>query len=154
MRVNPSSGNLHPTECYILCGTVSNLCTAPMVCHYTSKEHRLEVRAEISQDVREKLTEGLPERTVFVGLSSIHWRESWKYGERVYRYCQLDVGHALAALALSAAALGWEARLLDDLGSDLLGDYSEFQNRMDQMRKSRTVCWRFVPMEVQRVVSL
>jgi len=22
------------------------------------------------------------------GLSSIHWREAWKYGERAYRYCR------------------------------------------------------------------
>ena len=121
LRINPSSGNLHPTECYLLCGIVPELCTTAMVCHYSSKVHGLEVRAEIPEEIWEKLTEGLPEGTVLLGLSSIHWRESWKYGERAYRYCQLDVGHALAAVALSAAALGWEARLLDNLGSDLLG---------------------------------
>jgi nitroreductase len=42
-----------------------------------------------------------------VGLSSIHWREAWKYGERAFRYCQHDVGHALATMRISAAALGW-----------------------------------------------
>ncbi len=120
LRVNPSSGNLHPTECYLLCGSITGLCTTPMVCHYAPKEHGLEIRAEIPEVLWEKLSEGLPKETVLLGLTSIHWRESWKYGERAYRYCQLDVGHALAALALSAAALGWEARLLDDLGSDLL----------------------------------
>jgi nitroreductase len=51
-----------------------------------------------------------------IGLTSIHWRESWKYGERAYRYCQHDAGHAIAAVAFSAAALGWEVRLL--LGAD------------------------------------
>ncbi len=121
LRINPSSGNLHPTECYFLCGTIPALCATPMVCHYSSKEHELEVRAEIPPAGWEKLIAGLPEGAVLVGLSSIHWRESWKYGERAYRYCQLDVGHALAAIALSAAALGWEARLIDDIGSDQLG---------------------------------
>lgn len=121
LRVNPSSGNLHPTECYLLCGSIPDLCTTPMVCHYASKEHGLEVRAEIPEVLWEKLSEGLPKETVLLGLTSIHWRESWKYGERAYRYCQLDVGHALAALAFSAAALGWEARLIDESGSDLLG---------------------------------
>ena len=43
-----------------------------------------------------------------------------KYGERAYRYCQHDVGHALAAVSLAAAALGWQATLLDDLGTDAL----------------------------------
>jgi nitroreductase len=36
------------------------------------------------------------------------WREAWKYGERAFRYCQLDVGHAIGTLAYAAALLGWE----------------------------------------------
>jgi nitroreductase len=46
-------------------------------------------------------------------LTSIHWRESWKYGERAFRYCHHDVGHAIAAVALSASALGWQTCLLE-----------------------------------------
>jgi len=121
LRVNPSSGNLHPTECYLLCGAIPELCAAPMVCHYAPKEHGLEVRAEISRGVWEKLSAGLPQGTILLGLSSIHWRESWKYGERAYRYCQLDTGHALAAITLSAASLGWETKLIEDIGSERLG---------------------------------
>lgn len=121
LRVNPSSGNLHPTECYLLCGAVPDLCTQPLVSHYTAKTHGLEIRAELPGKIWEELTAGLPEATVLLGFSSIHWRESWKYGERAYRYCQLDVGHALAAVALAAAALGWEAQLLECIGSDQLG---------------------------------
>ena len=34
-----------------------------------------------------------------VALTSIHWREAWKYGERAFRYCQHDLGHAIAAVA-------------------------------------------------------
>jgi nitroreductase len=49
-------------------------------------------------------------------LSSVLWRESWKYGERAFRYCQLDVGHAIAAAAQAAAALGWRAHLLCEPG--------------------------------------
>ena len=60
--------------------------------------------------------DGLPEETIFVGLTSILWREAWKYGDRAFRYCQHDVGHALGALGIAAAGLGWQARLLDDLG--------------------------------------
>src|SRR5207302_906652 len=53
-----------------------------------------------------------------VGLSSIHWREAWKYGERAYRYCQHDAGHAVAAVRYAAGCLGWSALLLDGLGDD------------------------------------
>ena len=42
---------------------------------------------------------------VFI-LTSIVWREAWKYGERAYRYCLHDIGHAWQALALSARAIG------------------------------------------------
>jgi nitroreductase len=57
---------------------------------------------------------------VLVGLSSIHWREAWKYGERAFRYCQHDVGHAIATFAVAAAALGWRARLLESIGTETL----------------------------------
>jgi nitroreductase len=45
---------------------------------------------------------------VFV-LTSIVWRESWKYGERAYRHCLHDIGHAWQALALSARAIGCDS---------------------------------------------
>jgi nitroreductase len=66
------------------------------------------------------LTTELPANTLLVGLTSIHWREAWKYGERAFRYCQHDVGHAIAALSIAAAGLGWQASLLDDLGTEQL----------------------------------
>jgi nitroreductase len=51
-----------------------------------------------------------------VALTGIHWREAWKYGLRAYRYCQHDCGHAIAAVAYAAAALGWRTRLLSGWG--------------------------------------
>ena len=42
-------------------------------------------------------------------LASIVWREAWKYGERAYRYCLHDIGHAWQALALSARAIGCDS---------------------------------------------
>src|SRR5918995_3981708 len=34
LRVNPSSGNLHPTEAYVVCGVVHGLAETPAVYHY------------------------------------------------------------------------------------------------------------------------
>jgi len=120
LRVNPSSGNLHPTEGYLICGPVAGLTGTPMVAHYAPREHALEVRAEFRLENWQALTSALPQGTILVGLSSIHWREAWKYGERAFRYCQLDVGHAIAAISLAAAGLGWQARLLEDLATGQL----------------------------------
>jgi SagB-type dehydrogenase family enzyme len=120
LRVNPSSGNLHPTEGYLICGPVEGLTDLPMVCHYAPKEHGLERRAVFPMETWKLLTADLPAGSLLIGLSSIHWREAWKYGERAFRYCQHDVGHAIGAISIAAAGLGWEALLLDDLGTESL----------------------------------
>ncbi|HLD68310.1 MAG TPA: SagB/ThcOx family dehydrogenase [Pseudomonas sp.] len=114
LRVNPSSGNLHPTEAYLLlpAGTVE---ASALLAHYTADEHALEVRAELPAPLAEQLKAALPAGGFLLGLASIPWREAWKYGERAYRYCQHDLGHALACIAIAASALGWQARLLRGL---------------------------------------
>ena len=82
-----------------------------------------------------------PEDSFLVGLSSIHWREAWKYGERAFRYCQHDVGHALGTLRFAAAALGWKLFLLDrvDAMSQLLGLNRNGRLHRRGARTSRTL---------------
>lgn len=110
LRCNPSSGNLHPTEGYAVVPDLPGL--AAGVYHYVSRDHCLERRCAFDP------APFLPPGTFLIGLSSIHWREAWKYGERAFRYCQHDVGHALATVRYAAAALGWSAVLLDHLGDE------------------------------------
>jgi SagB-type dehydrogenase family enzyme len=117
LRVNPSSGNLHPTEAYVISGPISNLTEKAMIAHYDPYYHGLETRLELSLGEWNQMAGGLPEGSFVVGLTSIHWRESWKYGERAYRYCQHDIGHALACLRTAAMMLGWEVRRLDHFSS-------------------------------------
>jgi len=134
LRINPSSGNLHSEEAYIITGAVPGL--AEGVYHYHSRAHALERRLHYDsqqyiQDHPEVAEAGvskniMPSQGYFwVGLSSIHWREEWKYGERAYRYCQLDIGHALLCLRFAAEAMGWRARLApgasDGMISRILG---------------------------------
>jgi SagB-type dehydrogenase family enzyme len=118
LRVNPSAGNLHPSEGYLVCGAVDGLCEQPMVAHYAPKEHLLERRMTIPPALWQRLMAGLPDGSLLVGLTSIHWRSSWKYGERSYRYVHLDLGHALAAVCIAAAGQGWETRLMDQVSTD------------------------------------
>jgi SagB-type dehydrogenase family enzyme len=118
LRVNPSSGNLHPTEAYLVAPAIHGLHGTPFVAHYAPREHAMELRAELPPADWAALAEGLPADSVLIGLSSVHWREAWKYGERAYRYCQHDVGHAMAAVAFAAAALGYETTPLDGLGTE------------------------------------
>jgi SagB-type dehydrogenase family enzyme len=115
LRCNPSSGNLHPTEAYLISPSDSFIKSG--VYHYVSHDHSLEQRCRFSDN--------FPGSGILIGLSSIHWREAWKYGERAYRYCQHDLGHALGALRYAAATLGWSVEVLaewsDDDNAKLLG---------------------------------
>lgn len=112
LRCNPSSGNLHPTEAYLVTQNVAGL--ADGVQHYRADTHGLELRCAFAD---------VPAQTqplLLLGLSSVHWREAWKYGERAFRYCQHDVGHALAAVSFAAAVLGWRVQLVTTVGDAAL----------------------------------
>ncbi|MFA7350519.1 MAG: SagB family peptide dehydrogenase [Methylotenera sp.] len=98
VRANPSSGNLHPIEAYVVVQGLQYLPDG--VYHYCPDSHKLERRADIAC-----AADSTP--ILQIGLSSIMWREAWKYGERAFRYCQLDTGHAVGALSYAAQALGW-----------------------------------------------
>jgi len=116
LRANPSSGNLHPTEAYVLVPQSPGLPAG--LHHYVSRDHVLERRLTPSAASAAALERRLPEGAFLAGLASIHWREAWKYGERAFRYCQHDAGHALASVRYAAATLGWSARLLDGPGDE------------------------------------
>jgi SagB-type dehydrogenase family enzyme len=118
LRANPSSGNLHPTEGYLLVPELPGLPAG--LHHYLGETHALEERCRVLGAAAERLRQWLPADGFLVGLSSIHWREAWKYGERAFRYCQHDVGHAIGSLGYAAAVLGWSARLVVDLPDTLL----------------------------------
>lgn len=122
LRCNPSSGNLHPTEAYLLLDALPGLGDAPALYHYAPREHGLERRADCSVPLFTALLSEFPAQAFLVGLSSIHWREAWKYGERGFRYCQHDAGHAIGALRIAAATLGWSAWLLNDLADETIED--------------------------------
>lgn len=111
LRVNPSSGNLHPTEAYVICGALQGLASQPAVYHYAADHHALELRSVFAEGMWHTAVGGQRD-ILLVALTSIHWRESWKYGERAFRYCQHDLGHAIAAVSVAAALVGWRAVLL------------------------------------------
>ncbi|CDF82198.1 hypothetical protein PKB_0830 [Pseudomonas knackmussii B13] len=113
LRVNPSSGNLHPTEAYLLLPAEA-VDKSAVLAHYSADEHVLEVRAELPAALT------LPDGGALLALSSIPWREAWKYGERAYRYCNHDLGHALACLSIAASIQGWEVRLLHGVAESRL----------------------------------
>jgi SagB-type dehydrogenase family enzyme len=107
LRVNPSSGNLHPTETYVAVRAFTGMDDG--LYHYRADRHALELRGRGDWTQHFASALEIPwasESPLIVGLTSIFWREAWKYGERAYRYCCNDLGHALMSILLAARALG------------------------------------------------
>jgi len=112
VRCNASSGNLHPTESYLILPPVLETQEEKScVYHYAPKNHELELLASFSTS----FWNTLPKDSFIIGLSSVVWREVWKYGERAFRYSQLDAGHAWQSFVISAKMLGWNITRLDSV---------------------------------------
>ena len=131
LRSNPSSGNLHPTEGYLILPTLDRLELPAGLYHYAPKEHGLERRAEFSVEQAAGLFRLFPPSSFLFGLTSVHWRESWKYGERAFRYCNHDVGHAIGSARIAAATLGWNLILLDGTDQRAVGALLGVDRRED-----------------------
>lgn len=110
LRMNPSSGNLHPTESYWILPATDK--SSAGLYHYNPFLHALEQRKELPDDAQS--IPSFPDGGVLLALSSIYWREAWKYGERAFRYCNHDVGHALGALSFAANLFGWKVTIVDN----------------------------------------
>ncbi len=109
LRVNPSSGNLHPTEFHFQTRGLPEW--EDGLYHYRPSSHEAERRA------RGGVLGALSDAPLAVVLASIFWREAWKYRARAYRYVNHDLGHAMLALQYAAGTLGWPSRvrgLFDD----------------------------------------
>ena len=112
LRINPSSGNLHPTEAYLI---LDNSTEWPAgLYHFQAEQFLLEKRALLDGQIT-GFNNGF-----LLGLTSVTWREAWKYGERGFRYSQLDVGHAISAISHAAAALGWQTWWLKNISHECL----------------------------------
>jgi hypothetical protein len=74
LRINPSSGNLHPTEAYAVLPDVAGLPGGAGVYHYAPLEHALEQRSRGTQAGTSSPVE------FYVGLTSITWRERGNMG--------------------------------------------------------------------------
>jgi len=147
LRMNPSSGNLHPTEAHLILPPIIGKTRLGQiekdetfaafdssaqggVYHYQAYRHALEQRAALPADYVRRLRMHFQTPGFLIVLTSIAWREAWKYGERALRYCQHDIGHALGAISFAANLLGWRATRLNAVSTGNLRQILGFQNRV------------------------
>ncbi len=110
-RAAPSAGALFPAEIYLCCGDTEGL-DAGLYYFNPIFGKVLQVAAGDFRGVIAGALAGGGEYAAYVVVTAIPWRSSWKYGERAYRYCMLDVGHVAGNLLLVGSALGLEPRLI------------------------------------------
>jgi SagB-type dehydrogenase family enzyme len=123
LRVNPSSGDLHPTETHLYVCDVRDLSSGAY--HYFVKDHLIE-RRTLGNFVPHlwQLLGGMSETPpIIIGLNSIFWREAWKYQSRALRYCYLDLGHAMACVTTAAHALGLFVLPIGEFCDDAIRKY-------------------------------
>lgn len=123
LRVNPSSGDLHPTETHLYVHNVEGIPSGAY--HYFVKDHQIEQRVvgDFVPHLWQSLG-GISETPpIIIGLNSIFWREAWKYQSRALRYCYLDLGHAMACIMAAAHALGLSGFFIGEFYDDNIRKY-------------------------------
>ena len=108
LRVNPSSGNLHPTEFHFV--TTGLRDWPDGLYHYRPSSHMAEQRAVGNFP--------LSSAAVHLILTTIEAREAWKYGARAWRYCLHDAGHAWQCVTLAAEAMGFTVSAIGEFEDD------------------------------------
>ncbi|MCS7142861.1 MAG: SagB/ThcOx family dehydrogenase [Aigarchaeota archaeon] len=125
-RAAPCTGALYQSELYVVSHNVVGL--EQGVYHFDPGEFVLTVlrRGDFRWWMREAtLDDSVKGCGASVILTSVPWRNAWKYGERSYRHSFWDGGVILANMISVANALGIESKIfvgfVDKRVNDLLG---------------------------------
>jgi hypothetical protein len=82
LRVNPSSGNLHPTEAYVICGALPGLIDQPAVYHYAADRHAIELRCVFDEGVWRDAFGGRQDIVLVARLRTPSRAASWRRRHR------------------------------------------------------------------------
>ena len=127
MRAASATGALYPIELYVVCDELAPDLKAGMY-HFNPADFSLtQIR---SGDYRYHLSSAIAEPAITLSspvtlvLTSLAWRNAWKYQARSYRHWFWDSGVIVANLLATTAAMGLAIRLnmgfIDDLVNSLL----------------------------------
>jgi SagB-type dehydrogenase family enzyme len=109
-RAAACTGAAYHIEIYVVCGELDGLSAG--VYHYGVHDEKLSVLRR--GDFRAALTiaagESEPASEAMIVLTSVFWRNAWRYEERAYRHAFWDGGTIVANILELAASRGTEAR--------------------------------------------
>ncbi|MEH2168082.1 MAG: SagB/ThcOx family dehydrogenase [Nostoc sp.] len=128
LRVNPSAGALYPTEVYVQVRGIEGIVNG--IYHLEVENNCLTLIYELIDDGLESYI--IPGKSIngFIFLiSCVYYRSSWKYQNRSIRYCFLDSGHHLGAIAASAYLYNRDIQLIFDFDKLTLNFDLGFENK-------------------------
>ncbi|QLE39791.1 SagB/ThcOx family dehydrogenase [Nostoc sp. C052] len=128
LRVNPSAGALYPTEVYVQVRGIEGMLDG--IYHLEVENNCLTLIYELIDDGLESYI--IPGKCIngFIFLiSCVYYRSSWKYQNRSIRYCFLDSGHHLGAVAASAYLHKKNIQLVFDFDKLALNSDLGFENK-------------------------
>ncbi|MEH2087608.1 SagB/ThcOx family dehydrogenase [Nostoc sp.] len=128
LRVNPSAGALYPTEVYVQVRGIEGMVNG--IYHLEVENNCLTLIYELIDDGLENYI--IPGKCIngFIFLiSCVYYRSSWKYQNRSIRYCFLDSGHHLGAIAASAFLHNRDIQLIFDFDKLALNSDLGFENK-------------------------
>ncbi|MBN3885032.1 MULTISPECIES: SagB/ThcOx family dehydrogenase [unclassified Nostoc] len=128
LRVNPSAGALYPTEVYVQVRGIEGIVDG--IYHLEVENNCLTLIYELIDDGLESYI--IPGKSIngFIFLiSCVYYRSSWKYQNRSMRYCLLDSGHHLGAIAASAFLHNRDIQLIFDFDKFALNSDLGFENK-------------------------
>lgn len=128
LRVNPSAGALYPTEVYVQIRGIEGIVNG--LYHIEVENNCLTLIYELIDDGLESYI--IPGKSIngFIFLiSCVYYRSSWKYKDRSMRYCWLDSGHHLGAIAASAYIYDKDVQLIFDFDKLSLNADLGFENK-------------------------
>jgi SagB-type dehydrogenase family enzyme len=128
LRVNPSAGALYPTEVYVQIRGIEGMVDG--IYHLEVENNCLTLIYELIDDGLESYI--IPGKSIngFIFLiSCVYYRSSWKYQNRSIRYCFLDSGHHLGAVAASAYLHEKDIQLVFDFDKLALNSDLGFENK-------------------------
>ncbi|MBG1239849.1 SagB/ThcOx family dehydrogenase [Nostoc sp. NZL] len=128
LRVNPSAGALYPTEVYVQVRGIEGMIDG--IYHLEVENNCLTLIYELIDDGLENYI--IPGKCIngFIFLiSCVYYRSSWKYQNRSIRYCFLDSGHHLGAVAASAFLHNRDIQIIFDFDKLALNSDLGFENK-------------------------
>jgi SagB-type dehydrogenase family enzyme len=110
-RAAACTGAAYHIELYVVCGNLDGVPAG--VYHYGVHDERLRIlrRGDFRGVLAMAAKEADPLAEATIVLTSVFWRNAWRYEERAYRHAFWDSGTIVANLLELAASRGTEARV-------------------------------------------